>query len=165
MTAEQALAQHVIDWLEAQHWDVYQEVPLHGGGSKTADIVAVRNGLVWVIECKTTLSLAVMAQASSWNVHLRSIAVPWAKRGYDERNTAERICRNFLQVGVLYVHEPDRYSGVSRVEESTRAILLRHNHRFAIDLRDRLKPEGAGASWSAVAQVAAGSGADVQVVQ
>ena len=48
---ETEIAEIVIDWLEKQHWDVYQEVPVNSG---FADIFAVRNGLVWVIETKTS---------------------------------------------------------------------------------------------------------------
>lgn len=135
---EQAVAQQIIAWLEAQRWDVYQEVAPHGGGTSAADIVAVRCGLVWVIECKTSLSLAVMAQASRWTTHLRSIAVPLANRGSDERALAESICRRHLLVGVLYVD----VNGVwEKVQERVPAPLMRHFHAGALRLKSKLDPE------------------------
>lgn len=134
MKGEEDVAQQVIAWLEAQRWDVYQEVAPHGGGTSAADIVAVRCGLVWVIECKTSLSLAVMAQASRWTVHLRSIAVPLANRGSDERALAESICRGHLRVGVLYV-------GANGVQERVPAPLMRHYHAGALRLKAKLEPE------------------------
>lgn len=144
MPRESALAARVVSWLEAQRWDVYQEVEHRGD---IADIVAVRAGLVWVIETKVTLSLAVMHQAARWPVHYRSLAVPWAKRGWDERKIAERICGDFLQVGVLYIDGPGLdvhggyHYGERTVSEHVRAPLLRHNHALAVALRERLRPD------------------------
>lgn len=135
---EQSLAALVVAWLEAQHWEVYQEVQPHGGGSEAADIVAVRSGLVWVIECKTTFSLAVMAQAVRWGSHLRSVAVPFGNSA--ERQFAEQICRQHLQVGVLYVH-PMRDGLPGDVVERCPAPLMRHYHKRALWLRKQLRPE------------------------
>ena len=133
MPSETALAARVVSWLEVQHWDVYQEVPYLGD---VADIVAVRSGLVWVVECKKTLSLAVMAQAARWQTHYRSLAVPMGKN-YNERHLAERICRGFLHVGILYVDEGD----LSGIKEKVPAPLLRHHHKHAIELWAKLRPE------------------------
>ena len=129
--SEQALAAHVVAWLEAQHWDVYQEV----GHGDVADIVAVRGAQIWIIECKTSLSLTVMHQASRWHVPMRSIAVPFARR-YDDRALAERICREFLRVGVLYVDEDG-----PRVTERVAPPLLREFYESGWRFRGRLRPE------------------------
>ena len=74
---ESDLASHVVDWLENQHWDVYQEVRMFGYAGKTIDIVAVRAGVYWAIECKTSLSLTVLGQANEHRrFHRRSVAIP-----------------------------------------------------------------------------------------
>ena len=127
MASETALAARVVSWLEVQHFDVYQEVEHRGD---VADIIAVRAGLVWAIECKTTLSLAVMAQAARWQTHYRSLAVPMGKN-YNERQMAERICRDFLQVGILYVDDGD-FSGVKE-----KVLAVPHQARQKAYLRGR----------------------------
>lgn len=78
MSAETTLAAAVVAWLEAQGWDVYQEVQPSRWAAGVADIVAAMPPIVWVVECKTRFSLDVMAQAYAWRhmAHLVSIAVP-----------------------------------------------------------------------------------------
>jgi Holliday junction resolvase len=71
----------VIDWFTERGWDVYQEVQIQSG-YPVADIVAVMGLRVWVVECKTTLTLDLMAQAFHWQryAHWVSVAVPETKR-------------------------------------------------------------------------------------
>lgn len=75
--SEEALAAHVVQWLEGQGYDVYQEVPLTQSGA-APDIIAVSGRIVWIIECKLSLGLSVLAQADGWRnrAHFRSVAVP-----------------------------------------------------------------------------------------
>jgi hypothetical protein len=132
--SEQQLAARVVAWLEDQHWDVYQEVPWGG----VIDIVAVRAGLVWSIECKTSLSLRVMAQAEGHHTHLRSVAVPAIQNGVD-RALAARICRDYLQIGVLELVPPQ--FGELGVRECPPPPLMRCYHSESLKLRAALKPE------------------------
>jgi len=76
-TSEEQLAAAVVAWLQDLKWTVYQEVQV-ARGDPIADIVAVQGRLVWVVECKTTLSIALMAQAAKWRIyaHYVSVAVP-----------------------------------------------------------------------------------------
>lgn len=69
------LAKPVIAWLESYQWDVYQEVQYRG---KIADIVAVQNNIVWIIETKLVSSLKVIEQALQWKPfgHYVSVGVP-----------------------------------------------------------------------------------------
>jgi hypothetical protein len=97
---ESDIARRVVDWLTVQHWDVYQEVQLRAY-DKIADIVAVRCGLVWVIECKQALTFKVLEQAANWHAHFRSVAV---KRSLEtNRALAVRIAHDYLSLGVLEV--------------------------------------------------------------
>ncbi len=103
------LARRVREWLE--HYTVYQEVG-HWSGA-IADLVVDVGGFGWVIECKLSLGLSVMAQAERWYrdccARRVSIAVPAAKRDYcRERSFAIDICRR-LGIGVIEVELRDPY--------------------------------------------------------
>ena len=82
MSSERAIAQSVIAWLQVQHWEIYPEVQ-PGAGSPRADIVAKQGGRIWVVEVKTSLSLAVIAQAWWWlpYAHWVSVATRSARHG------------------------------------------------------------------------------------
>ena len=85
---ETELAEKVVDWLRLDGWEVYQEVQMYGYGSRTADIVAVKKfyktEIIWIIECKTSMTASLCEQAHYWNhywtSHYVSIAVPVLKR-------------------------------------------------------------------------------------
>ena len=106
---ETELAKHVIKYLTDLKWEVYQEVQVHSFG-KIADIVAVQNGVVWIIECKTSLSMSVMEQAHTWRGYANfiSVAVPSARRGKC-REFAYKVLKTF-GIGCLevssYLHRP-----------------------------------------------------------
>ncbi len=78
---ETDLARAVVAWLTEFGWEVYQEVQPQRNGA-VADLVAVRRQVVWVIECKRSLSLALLEQAHGWlgRAHCVSIATPRARR-------------------------------------------------------------------------------------
>lgn len=132
---ETDLGEKVVKWLEAQHWDVYQEVKFSGSGGR-ADIAAVRDGKLWIIECKTSLSFTVLEQASGWSSHFRSIAIP-ATRERSGRGVAYRIARDYLKIGVIEVRM--EFSDV--VYEFIPAPLMREYHREAKRLIGGLREE------------------------
>ena len=74
---EAALGPPVIAWLESQGWDVYQEVE-SGRQSYRADIVAIKDKLVLVVELKTSLTFDLLYQAQRWRdkAHHVYAAVP-----------------------------------------------------------------------------------------
>ncbi len=90
---EEALAARVVAWLEAQHWEVYQEVQRETYGA-VADIVGAVGPLRWVVECKTTLSLALLEQAMLWmgRAHFVSVAFPATSSAPRGRAAARRFC-------------------------------------------------------------------------
>lgn len=73
---ETDVAAAVVAWLADMGWDVYQEVSL-GNGGRTADLVARSGAVLWAIECKVSLGLAVLEQAHDLlpYAHLVSVAV------------------------------------------------------------------------------------------
>lgn len=74
---ETELGERVIEWIQEKRpkWDIYQELSL-GYARKVADIVCIKNDLVWVIELKTSFTLEVIKQAWEWDVDYRTVAVP-----------------------------------------------------------------------------------------
>ena len=109
--SEQELARQVVMWLQAQHWDIYQEVSTGLWGGR-ADIVAVQGKLSWVVETKMSLGLNVMAQAFEWigSANFVSVAVPLARESR-ARTLAKRLLRE-RGIGVI---ECDAVSGVHHV--------------------------------------------------
>jgi hypothetical protein len=127
---ETEIAEKVVAWLEAQHWEVYQEVKFQTYGG-IADIVAEQNGLLWAIECKRSLSLQVLAQAHGWHTHFRSVAIPSVKRqSWWARRTAYDVAKNYLKVGIIEI----RTYG-DEVNQTVAPALMREHHRFAKELR------------------------------
>lgn len=101
---ETELAAAVVAYLRELDYDVHQEV---GGPGPRADIVAVRGPLLYVIETKMSLTLALLAQAHQWlsNANRVSVAIPSLRRygNRPERAIAMRILREW-GVGLLEVH-------------------------------------------------------------
>ena len=104
---ETDLASVLVSHFDLSGWDVYQEVAVHGG---VADIVAVRGKLIWVVETKMTLSLAVMEQAYGWigHAHFVSVAIPYKKH---RSHFAHRILRDY-GIGLFLISS---YAGVQEV--------------------------------------------------
>lgn len=100
--SEEKLIGRVRDWLRADGWRTYQEVPLASG---RADIVAVRAGLVWVIEGKRSCSIALMGQMLERQryagAHGVLAAVPNPSHEFNE------LCRR-LGFGVINAKDGER---------------------------------------------------------
>ena len=92
--SEVKLAEKVIEYLQDLKWEVYQEVTIHG---QIADIVAIQNGLIWIIECKKSLSLDVIAQAEHWTHYANyvSVAVPKTYRNNNGRQFAYKVLKQY----------------------------------------------------------------------
>lgn len=72
---EEELAAAVCLYLKDLGFEIYSEVGSPGG--PVLDIVAKRDSLLWVVECKTKLNATVCAQAerSTWDANWVSVAV------------------------------------------------------------------------------------------
>ena len=75
-TSETEVAALVVAWLRAQEWEVYQEA--EGPHGRAIDIVARKGPVLWAVEVKRALNLAVFEQAHSSTpyAHRASVAVP-----------------------------------------------------------------------------------------
>jgi hypothetical protein len=126
---ETEVAAAVVAWLEEAGWDVYQEVQVKRFG-RVADIVAVMDRRIWIIECKTSLSIAVIGQAYEWqeSVHWVSVAVPvMAKRkgGYPIRGQRPRFVNRVLRdygIGLIKVERKKSFGQVPAALECHEAI-------------------------------------------
>ncbi len=138
---ESDVAEVVVNWLESKDWDVYQEVQFRPGSS-IADIVAVKDEQMWIIETKISLGFAVLAQAKYWRCHYRSIAVLRSRRGGSVgRQLAYDVCRNYLGVGIMevlpsdsdiwVVVAPQLQEGIDGFVENQRRILSPLHKTFA----------------------------------
>lgn len=106
---ETELAKYIIEYLESLKWDVYQEVQLNTYGS-IADIVAIQNNLVWVIETKTSLSLDLIAQAEHWTSYANyvSVAIPYRRyKNYKKIHIIKHLFEHY-GIGCLMV-SPNAY--------------------------------------------------------
>lgn len=95
--SEQDLGAVVVAWLQGLHWEVYQEVTSRGG--PRCDIVAVQGPLVWAIECKVSLGMAVLAQAMHWRGRANLVSVATETH---PTNVTQSILRE-LRIGALVV--------------------------------------------------------------
>lgn len=112
--SEEEIATVVVEWLQAQGWEVFQEVQPRRLGI-VADLVARRASVLWIIEVKAQFGLRVMQQAYRWIQygHFVSVAVPHFGR-YGMRSFSAEILRRF-GIGALRV-DPDGYREKVRVE-------------------------------------------------
>lgn len=137
--SEEAMAAVVVAYLEDLQWTVYQEVTCEPGGR--ADIVATQGPLLWVVECKRSLSLDLIAQADEWRgvAHRVSIACAAPQRPKGRRRSrghrrGGRFVRALLsERGIGWLSVDD--------QEVSEAIKPRLTRRVAPALRRALRPE------------------------
>lgn len=153
---EQSVAELVVAWLERLGADVYEEVTVRGG---VADIVARVHAEIWIVEVKTSLSLALVVQAYERRrlCHRVYIAAPYSRNARD----VGELCKA-LGIGLLTVKlgehgwEQSRYEyGQPKVEQE---VDSRRWNKRPVDLASKLQPEhkthakagaiGAGGRWT-----------------
>jgi hypothetical protein len=148
---EQAVAEVVVAWLEALGADVYQEVTVSGG---VADIVARVGAELWIVEVKTSLSLALIVQAMERRrlAHRVFVAAPHTRNLRD----VEMLCRD-LGIGMMVVTTGDFDSSWNQPKVAIRCESRRWNRRPVL-LSSKLVAEhkthakagaiGAGGRWT-----------------
>jgi len=131
---EQILAARVVSWLHAQHWEVYEEVRVERRQGRIADIVALRGPILWVLECKRSLTMNALAQAHRWAALKRSVVVPESRTGDSSgRRFALEVCRRF-DLGLVEVGR------TGRVHERVPARIVRGHRHASVRLRAGLHP-------------------------
>lgn len=131
--SEAQMAEIVVRWLQDDGWEVYQEVSV-GYSCSRADIVGIKNGLSWVIECKKNYGLGLLEQALAWvgAVNFVSAACPLPRRC---RGYVAHICHEVKGVGLIDV---GHNSCVTLYKP--KLMRLRSKH-FRGDIRHALVPE------------------------
>ena len=102
---ETEIAAAVVRWLVDMEWTVYQEVSL---GGRVIDLVATRGPLVWAIECKVSLGLAVLEQAYGLLGYAHYVSVAVREPTSEDsvvRWFAEQVVAAEHGIGVLEVGE------------------------------------------------------------
>ena len=96
-TSEQQVAEVVVTYLEDLGADVYQEVEC---GTGVADIVAVVAHELWIVEVKTSLSLALLLQAMDRRVDATRVyvAAPHTRHLWDIRDLCDELGLGLLTV-------------------------------------------------------------------
>lgn len=125
---ETEIGEVIVAWLLESHWDVYQEVQFSRLGG-VADIVAVRHGIIWIIETKVSYTMDVLQQASRWMAHYRSVGVPQC---LDRFGRDYGVAERYYRVGVLEV------SPGKKVDEKVDAPVITNNHKWAKRLMENL---------------------------
>lgn len=112
---EEMLAEILVDFLEIEGWEVYQEVKTFWG---RIDIVAVKGPIKWAIECKLSFGFSVLEQAHKaiGKFHYVSVAVPYRAHNH----FANKIAKMY-GIGVLVVSK----SGWRNLHESAKPRLFR----------------------------------------
>lgn len=134
--SEVDLAKAVVNWLAEQGWEVWQEVQLNTY-SNIHDIVAVKCGLTWTIECKMTMNLTVIAQAERSSTCFRSIAIPHASSSSSTSGHAlgERICKD-KGIGIITVSYG--YESI-RVGNAYSPSMFKAGYKYRKELIERLQ--------------------------
>lgn len=153
---EQQVAEVVVAYLEAMGADVYQEVEVLGG---VADIVAKVRAEVWIVEVKTSLSLALLVQAMERRrlAHRVIVAAPHTRRVMAVRDMCSEIGIGLWDVAVGVDGVSYRGSGFGDPHVREVVMSRRWNTR-PVALAADLKPEhkthakagavGAGGRWT-----------------
>jgi len=97
---ESDMAAPVIALMEAEGWDVYQEVQAWEHGP-VCDLVGRMGDLIWCVEMKLSLSLALLEQAYAWKRRASyvSIAVP-LKKSFQKRRFVHQLCNDY-GIGII----------------------------------------------------------------
>lgn len=148
MKSEADLGKIVVQYLRDLGWEVYQEVSWGQGGNKRADIVAVQDRVIWILELKKTFGFDVLAQAEEWIhwncAHKVSVVTPEPKKGRVKaygfrKKMAEHIGAGWLQVRNGRWGQPDFVSteATPRIQRRLRddhlGTFIREEHKTALE--------------------------------
>lgn len=84
--SEAEMAKVVVDHLEKKGWEVWQEVQLYSGGP-IADIVAQKEGVLLIVECKRSFGYRLISDAMNWVGYADRVAIAYPQRKFGDKNT------------------------------------------------------------------------------
>lgn len=120
---ETDLARITCDWLESQGWETFKEVPCQRGGGR-CDIVAVRSGVVWVVETKISFSLALFEQC--WDrLRERCHGVVAVSGDWGRRNCILKDWAEYKGIGIVEVGSRPRFVLAPRLRRLDASRLIK----------------------------------------
>jgi len=93
------MAAALVTWLQQDQWEVFQEVSAPPG---IADVVARKDGILWVIECKLAAGFDVLGQTLRWRGYANKVSA--AVPSQDSKRVMAQVCRA-MGVGLLTVQQ------------------------------------------------------------
>jgi len=130
---EADLAPLVVQFLEQQENEIFQEVRMGGMGSPIVDIIGMKGPLLHGIELKKNLSMTVIRQAvrNRRYVHCSSVAISARRHPVfnhvirsDDREFAIQVCRDY-KVGVFEVFMQD-----DNIDQVVPPVIQRGHHKY-----------------------------------
>lgn len=99
---ETEIAEILISYLKKNGWEIYQEVLIL---DRVLDILAIKNGKYWAIECKNAINLEVFEQAYYWQHYFDyiSICTPHPKPKYKRKLSIAKTIAKKLEIGFFVV--------------------------------------------------------------
>ncbi len=105
---EKYIASVLVSFLKKLGWEVYQEVVVR---DRILDILCVKKGKYWAIECKMRPSFALIEQAYNWKKYAEYVSIcvffPKSKRSIKNLGIIKKILYNF-GIGFLAVMDDNR---------------------------------------------------------
>lgn len=95
--SETELAQSVVDYLDRNGWEQWFEVQRHAS-SPVADIVAQKDDVLLVVECKRSFGARLISDGMNWLGYADRIALAYPKRNFRDR----RIHRAYMTLIGMY---------------------------------------------------------------
>jgi hypothetical protein len=142
---ETELAGVVTAWLEKTSWEVYPEVVINGFGGRP-DIIASRNTICQVIECKINTNITVVEQAMRWRNPHRDVShgmphLIWiAVQNYTfGSNSVLRMIVEQMGIGVISV---SKYNGFGKyyVDNPSRVVIGDDSYNIEQRIPARIQP-------------------------
>lgn len=155
---ESALGEIVVAHLRALGADVYEEVEVSGG---VADIVARVGAEIWIVEIKTSLSLALVTQAMDRRrlCHRVLIAAPYTRHMREVGGLCREIGIGLWRVTIGAHSKAECSCSICHEQSGVREeVPSRRWNSRPVDLASKLRPEhqthakagsvGAGGRWT-----------------
>jgi len=138
--SERDVAAIMIQGLRDEGWQVWQEVQGPYQLDSIADIMAIRDKLVWVVEVKKSMSLALIEQANQWKwrTHFVSVCVMDTKGESKGRRIASKILKD-LGIGLFEI-QPEYDEPYGRIRENIQPALNRNPSKTCIKYFRDLDP-------------------------
>lgn len=124
---ESDIARVAMEYLQGFGWDCFPEAQFHAY-DRRADIAAVRDGLLYIVEAKVTFSWTLLEQAFGWlyKAHYVSVAVPGGRIPF----AAEGLCRE-KGIGIIGVYPSANSKHDDQIYISESPRLHRSAHTIA----------------------------------